>query len=90
MHFTDDNLCCLFCGTRLLIDYRRKYVGDIKDWSLKELFEYLLRAEARVEEPDHHSKSGLTKQSPRNAVAVMEDDVLVNVPPKKFTTPRRT
>ena len=81
---TDDNLLSILWNKA---PYRlQKEVGDIKDWSLQELFEQLLRAEARVEECDCCSKSKVTKQTPRNTAAVTEED---EVPPKKSTTPRR-
>ena len=78
---TDDNLLSILWNKA---PYKlQKEVGDIKDWSLQELFERLLRAEARVEERDRRSKSKLTKTT-RNAAA--EED---EVPPKKLTMPRR-
>ena len=78
---TDDNLLSILWNKA---PYRlQKEVGDIKDWSLQELFERLLRAEATVQECDCHSKLKLTK-TPRNATA--EED---EVPPNKLTMPRR-
>jgi len=40
----------------------QKEVGEIKDWSLQELLQRLLRAESRVEERDHHTNQAVPKR----------------------------
>ena len=54
----------------------QKEVGDIKDWSLQELFEQLLRAEARIAEHDCHVKTEPTKRTQRT---LMKDENNIEV-----------
>ena len=64
---TDDNLLSILWNKA---PYQlQKEVGDIKDWSLQELFERLLRAESRIAERDHHCKTESARKSPKSTVA---------------------
>ena len=84
---TDDNLLSILWNKA---PYRlQKEIGDIKDWSLQELFERLLRAEARITECDRRSKTESARRTPRITPVIDEDDATVNGPQKKPTSSRR-
>ena len=84
---TDDNLLSILWNKA---SYRlQKEVGDIKDWSLQELFERLLRAEARITERDRRSKTESARRTPRITPVIDEDDATVNGPQKKPASSRR-
>ena len=84
---TDDNLLSILWNKA---PYRlQKEVGDIKDWSLQELFERLLRAESRIEERDRRCKTESTRNSPRTAVAD-KDPVIVNDASRRRSTLRQS
>ena len=83
---TDDNLLSILWNKA---PYRlQKEVGDIKDWSLQELFERLLRAESRIAERDRRCKTESTRKSPRTTVA-NEDPVMVNDTSRRRSSTRR-
>ena len=69
---TEDNLLSILWNKA---PYRlQKEVGDIKDWSLQELFERLLRAEARIAERDRRSGAEPGKRRQRTTAVADEDD----------------
>ena len=84
---TDDNLLSILWNKAP--DRLQKEVGDIKDWSLQELFERLLRAEARITECDRRSKTESARRTPRITPVIDEDDATVNGPQKKPASSRR-
>lgn len=83
---TDDNLLSILWNKA---PYRlQKEVGDIKDWSLQELFERLLRAEARIMERDRRSRTEPAKRTRRNTPVIDEEDT-GNLSPRKPAPTRR-
>ena len=83
---SDDNLLSILWNKA---PYRlQKEVGDIKDWSLQELFERLLRAEARIAEHDRRVKTEPTKRTQRT-VMKDENNIEANVTQKRPSSGRQ-
>ena len=67
----------------------QKEVGDIKDWSLQELFERLLRAEARIAERDRRSGAEPGKRRQRTTAVADEDDATATGAQQKTASRRQ-
>ena len=59
-HLSNDNLISILWNK---VPFKlQKEAEEIKDWSLQELLQCLLRAEARVQERDYHTSQGGSSQ----------------------------
>ena len=84
---SDDNLLSILWNKA---PYRlQKEVGDIKDWSLQELFERLVRAEARLTERDRRVKADATRKTRKNMGMSEEEDVTPITTQRKSTTSKQ-